>query len=73
MKNNYLLPFFLLMSFIFSARGDLISAEMLGTRSVNNNQFYVDDELSAISGQFSLNPVTYGYWLYKITYETIIF
>ena len=71
MNKVYLILCFLITSIAFSARGDLISVELLGTRSVNNNQFYVDDELSAISGQFSLNDVTYGYWLYKVTYETI--
>ena len=57
---------------LFPARGDFISAEILATRNVNNNQAYIDDELSQIvSDQFSIEQAQYGFWLYKITYETI--
>ena len=63
---------FFFMGILFSARGDLISTEILNTRSVNNNQAYIDAELSQIvSDQFSIEPAQYGFWLYKITYETI--
>jgi len=62
---------FLITSFAFNDRGDLVSVEMLGTRSSSNNQLYVDGELSAITGQFELDSVSYGYWMYKVTYETI--
>ena len=62
----------LLLSFLFAERGDLISAQMLSTKSTGNNQIYIDLELSStITGQFNLDPVSYGYWLYKITYETV--
>ena len=56
---------------IYAARGDLISAQFLGTKSIANNQTYVDNEIGSLTGQFSLDPVEYGYWMYKITYETI--
>ena len=70
MKRNKII--LLLLSFLFAERGDLISAQMLSTKSTGNNQIYIDMELSStITGQFNLDPVSYGYWLYKITYETI--
>ena len=54
------------------ARGDLISTEIIATRSVNNNQAFIDYELGQIvADEFSIDPVQFGYWLYKITYETI--
>ena len=59
------------LSNIYAARGDLISAQFLGTKSIANNQTYVDNEIGNLTGQFSLDPVEYGYWMYKITYETI--
>ena len=71
MKNTYIILAFISLAFLSAERGDLISVELLGTRSVNNNQSYVNDQLSTISSQFTLNPVTYGYWLYKVTYETV--
>ena len=66
----------IIILFIFNCllgeRGDIISTEMLSTRSLNNNQIYIDFEISeTITDQFSLDPISYGYWLYKITYETI--
>ena len=57
---------------LFSARGDLISTEILATRNVNNTQTYIENELAQIvSDMFSIEPAKYGYWMYKITYETI--
>jgi len=54
------------------ARGDLISTEIIATRSVSNNQAFIDDELGQIvADEFSIDPVQFGYWLYKLTYETI--
>ena len=55
-----------------SERGDLISSELMSTKSLGNNQIYVDSELTqTTTDQFSLDPVQYGYSMYKITYETI--
>ena len=58
---------------LFSARGDLISADYISTRNLGNNQIYIDSEISATitNDQFSLDPVEYGFWYYKITYETV--
>ena len=57
---------------LFPARGDLISTEILATRNVNNTQAFIDQELHEIvADMFSIEPAQYGYWLYKITYETI--
>ena len=57
---------------LFSDRGDIISTIQLATRNLNNNQIYIDNELSStLTEQFSLDPVEYGYWLFKITYETV--
>ena len=59
-------------AFLFSARGDLISTEILATRNVNNTQTYIEAELAQIvTDMFSIEPAQYGYWMYKITYETI--
>ena len=68
----FILLFFLIISPLFSERGDLISTESLSTKSLNNNQGYIDEELSALASDsfFSLT-VEYGYRLYKINYETI--
>ena len=61
-----------IINIIFADRGDLISADILATRNVSNTQAYIDNELSQIvSDMFSIDPAQYGYWLYKITYETI--
>ena len=67
----YTLPIFFL-SIIFSARGDLLSSEVMATRDIVNNQTYVDGELDALADDsfFGLD-VIYGFWMYKITYETI--
>ena len=57
---------------VFAARGDLISTEILATRNVVNTQTYIEDELAQIvTDIFSIDPAQYGYWMYKITYETI--
>ena len=62
----------LIINYVLADRGDLISSSMLSTRNLNNNQIYIDNELSSnVTGQFSLDPVAYGYWMFKITYETI--
>ena len=59
-------------AFLFSARGDLISTEILATRNVVNTQTYIEEELAQIvTDMFSIDPAQYGYWMYKITYETI--
>ena len=59
-------------TYLISDRGDLINAEMISTRNLNNNQVYIDNELSSTTqNQFSLQPIEYGYWMYKITYETV--
>ena len=59
-------------AFLFSSRGDIISTQILDTRNVVNNQAYIDDELNQIvSDQFSIDPVEYGFWLYKVEYETV--
>jgi len=73
-KILFVLLFFLLFnkSIVYAARGDLISAEIMSTRNLLNNQAFINNELSQIAGDmFSLDPVKYGYWLYKITYETV--
>ncbi len=60
------------VEFIFAERGDLISYEILATRNVDNTQTYIENELAQIvTDMFSIDPAQYGYWLYKITYETI--
>ena len=59
-------------SICLAARGDIISYQILDTRNVVNNQAYIDNELNQIvSDQFSIDPVEYGFWLYKVTYETV--
>ena len=59
-------------AFLFSARGDLISTEILATRNVSNTQIYIEDQLAQIvTDMFAIEPAQYGYWMYKITYETI--
>ena len=62
----------IIFNLCIAARGDIISLEILSTRDVNNNQIYIDNELSVLSSDdfFDLN-VGYGYWMYKIIYETI--
>ena len=68
----WLLTMMIFVEFIFAERGDLISFEILATRNVNNTQTYIENELEQIvSDMFSIDPAQYGYWLYKITYETI--
>ena len=73
---NHFIAKIIFLNIIFSiciaARGDIISLEILSTRDVNNNQIYIDNELSVLSSDdfFDLN-VGYGYWMYKIIYETI--
>ena len=72
MKIKMLFVTFFISSYVFGARGDLISAEILATKSLINAQTYIDNELAQIvSDMFSIEPAQYGYWLYKITYETI--
>ena len=59
MKNIIII--LLTLSFLFSARGDLISIEQISTRTLGNNQIYIDNELSSTTtDQFSLEPVQYG-------------
>ena len=70
--NKNLLIYITLISFMMAERGDLIEIEIMSTRDLNNNQIYIDDELSALAGESFFNlTVEYGYWLYKIVYETI--
>ncbi len=67
-----LLLLFLLASPVLAERGDVISVEILSTKDVNDNQVYIDNELSALaSDSFFGLTVQYGYRLYKINYETI--
>ena len=64
--------FVMYLSLLFSDRGDLISVEVLSTRDLVNTQTYIDAELQQIvSDMFSIDPAKYGFWLYKINYETI--
>ena len=59
-------------SICIAARGDIISTQILDTRNVVNNQAYIENELSQIvTDQFSIDPAEYGFWLYKVTYETV--
>ena len=61
-----------MVSLSFSARGDLLSTELLATRNVINTQTYIETELAQIvTDMFSIETAQYGYWMYKITYETI--
>ena len=62
------------LSFLAADRGDLIEAQVVSTRDVNNSQVYINNELDALAGEsfFDLT-VEYGYWFYKIVYETIDF
>ena len=65
---NYIIILITFTSFVFSERGDLISAELLDSKNKADNQVYVYDELPI---QLNLDPVSYGYIMYKIVYETI--
>ena len=59
-------------SLCIAARGDIISTQILDTRNVVNNQAYIENELNQIvTDQFSIDPAEYGFWLYKVTYETV--
>ena len=59
-------------AFLYPDRGDLISTEILATRNVNNTQTFIETELAQIvTDMFSIESAQYGYWLYKISYETI--
>ena len=70
--NKNLLVYITLISFMIAERGDLIEIEIMSTRDLSNNQIYIDNELSALAGESFFNlTVGYGYWLYKIIYETI--
>ena len=70
--NNIIFIFFLSLNFLFSERGDLIEVQIFSTRDINNNQIYIDNELSALAGESFFNlTVEYGYWFYSIIYETI--
>ena len=60
------------LGLLFAERGDLISADVMATKDPNNNQLYIDDELSALAGESFFNlTVEYGFWLYKLVYETV--
>ena len=60
-------------AFLFAARGDLISTEILATRNVINTQTYIEEELAQIvTDMFSINPAQYGYWMYKIPTKPLI-
>ena len=59
------------MSSLFE-RGDIISTEIVSTRDINNNQVYIENELSVLASDDFFNlSVEYGYWMYNIVYETI--
>ena len=66
------LTILIISSLIYSARGDLIEMEAISTRDLANNQGYIDAELDILGGSdfFDLT-VEYGFWLYRIVYETI--
>ena len=69
---NIVLMVFIAIEFSFGERGDLITTDILATRNVLNTQTYIEDELAQIvTDMFSIEPAQYGYWMYKITYETI--
>ena len=74
-RNRFRQIIFILLvgcSICIAARGDLISTEILATRNVINTQTYIEVELAQIvTDMFSIEPAQYGYWMYKITYETI--
>ena len=64
--------FLMVVANTYGARGDIVSTEILATRNVNNTQTFIEEELAQIvTDIFSIEPAKYGYWLYKITYETI--
>ena len=72
MKNIYIILTLINIAILFPDRGDLISIQMMSTRNLGNNQIYINNELSETTTDlFSLDPVEYGYWMYKVTYETI--
>ena len=67
-----ILPIFLLFALSYSDRGDIISTQVVSTKDIDNNQLYIENELSVLaSGDFFNLTVEYGYWMYNITYETI--
>ena len=67
-----LIPIFLLLSFCLSERGDIISTQIVSTRDIDNNQIYIENELSVLASDDFFNlTVEYGYWMYNIVYETI--
>ena len=60
------------ISLCLSERGDVISTEVISTRDIGNNQIYIENELSVLASDDFFNlTVEYGYWMYKIVYETI--
>ena len=64
--------FLILINFVIAERGDLVDFEVMSTRDVINNQTYIDGELGLLAGgSFFDLTVNYGFWLYKITYETV--
>ena len=67
-----ILPIFLLFALSYPDRGDIISTQVVSTKDIDNNQLYIENELSVLaSGDFFNLTVEYGYWMYNITYETI--
>jgi hypothetical protein len=67
-----ILPIFFVLALSFPDRGDLISTQVVSTKDIDNNQLYIENELSVLaSGDFFNLTVEYGYWMYNITYETI--
>ena len=63
---------YILISFCMSDRGDIISTQIVSTRDIDNNQIYIESELSVLASDDFFNlTVEYGYWMYNIVYETI--
>ena len=50
---NRILPIFLLLALSYPDRGDIISTQVVSTKDINNNQIYIENELSVLaSGDF---------------------
>ena len=62
----------ILIGLCMSDRGDIISTQIVSTRDIDNNQIYIENELSVLASDDFFNlTVEYGYWMYNIVYETI--
>ena len=52
---NRVLILLMSLNFLLADRGDLIEVEVMATRDLNNNQVYIDDQLSALAGESFFN------------------